>query len=110
MLQGLVTTPADAQDADSEIGVRRVPASGVPLRLNVNGIEREVHVRPSDTLLTTLREVLGLTGSKQVCDRGACGACTVLLDGRPVASCMTLAVRAQGQADVLGLGDDGGGG
>jgi aerobic-type carbon monoxide dehydrogenase small subunit (CoxS/CutS family) len=109
MLQGLVTTPADAQDAASDTGVRRIPASGVTMRLTINGVDKEVHVRPSDTLLHTLRETLGLTGSKEVCDRGACGACTVLVDGRSVNSCLMLTVDAVGTriTTVEGLSKDG---
>lgn len=64
----------------------------VDVALKVNGDAVTVHVPPHRTLLDTLRETLGLTGAKRVCDEGTCGACTVLLDGRPVYSCMTLAV------------------
>ncbi|WP_352418792.1 (2Fe-2S)-binding protein [Proteiniborus sp.] len=59
---------------------------------NVNGEQRKVIVKPSDTLLRVLREQLGLTGGKPGCENGDCGACTVLLDGKPVKSCMILAV------------------
>ena len=64
----------------------------VDLHLNVNGEDRRVAARPSDTLLRLLREKLGLTGPKCGCENGDCGACTVLLDGKPVKSCMVLAV------------------
>jgi aerobic carbon-monoxide dehydrogenase small subunit len=64
--------------------------------LRVNGETREVLVRPADTLLHVLREALGLTGTKAGCENGDCGACTVLLDGKPVKSCMVLAVEAEG--------------
>jgi len=60
--------------------------------LNVNGEKRRVVVKPSDTLLRVLREKLGLTGAKPGCENGDCGACTVLLDRKPVKSCMILAV------------------
>ena len=60
--------------------------------LNINGEKRKVIVKPSDTLLRVLREKLGLTGGKPGCENGDCGACTVLLDGRPVKSCMILAI------------------
>ena len=66
------------------------------LVLNVNGEERRVAVRPGDTLLRVLREKLGLTGAKCGCENGDCGACTVLLDGKPVKSCMILAVECDG--------------
>ena len=65
-------------------------------RLRVNGDERECAVTAGTTLLEALRYRLGLTGSKQGCDKGDCGACTVLLDGRPVLSCITLALAAEG--------------
>jgi aerobic carbon-monoxide dehydrogenase small subunit len=64
--------------------------------LQVNGQTREVVVRPADTLLHVLRYALGLTGTKVGCENGDCGACTVLLDGKPVKSCMVLAVEAEG--------------
>ena len=64
--------------------------------LQVNGQTREVVVRPADTLLHVLRYALGLTGTKLGCENGDCGACTVLLDGKPVKSCMVLAVEAEG--------------
>ena len=66
------------------------------LSLRVNGETREVVVRPADTLLHVLRHALGLTGTKVGCENGDCGACTVLLDGKPVKSCMVLAVEAEG--------------
>ena len=68
------------------------------LRLNVNGDEIEVAAPDHWTLLEVLRYRLGLTGSKQGCDKGDCGACTVLQDGKPVLACMTLAGNAEGHA------------
>lgn len=62
------------------------------IKLKVNGEIREVVIEPRTTLLEVLREDLGLTGSKRGCDTGDCGACTVLIDGRPVVSCLTLAI------------------
>lgn len=67
------------------------------VRLDVNGESHEVAVEPRATLLEALRYELGLTGSKQGCDKGDCGACTVLVDGRPKLSCITLALTAQGR-------------
>lgn len=64
------------------------------LELKVNGEKRSVVVRPADTLLYALREQLGLTGAKPSCKNGDCGACTVLIDGWPVKSCLMLAVEA----------------
>ncbi len=67
------------------------------LRFVVNGDPVEVAVEPGTTLLECLRQELGLTGSKQGCDKGDCGACTVLLDGRAVLSCLTLAHAVAGR-------------
>lgn len=64
----------------------------IPVSLTVNGRRRELLVEPRRTLLEALRLDLGLTGAKQVCNMGDCGACTVILDGKPVYSCLTLAV------------------
>lgn len=70
------------------------------LRLWVNGEEREVQVEPQLTLVALLRDHLGLTGTKWGCGTGDCGACTVLLDGKPVNSCMVLALSAEGREVV----------
>ena len=79
----------------------------IELVLNVNGEERRAAVRPGDTLLRVLREKLGLTGAKCGCENGDCGACTVLLDGKPVKSCMILAVECEDAAvtTIEGLRD-----
>src|SRR5882762_11330330 len=69
-----------------------------PLTLTVNGEKRTVQVEPRDTLAHVLREELQLTGTKIGCDRGACGACTVHLDGTPVVSCLTFALDAAGRS------------
>ena len=81
----------------------------IDITLMVNGELHTVHVPPRRTLLDTLRESLGLTGSKRVCDEGTCGACTVLVDGRPIYSCMTLAVASEGKAieTIEGLSKEG---
>jgi aerobic-type carbon monoxide dehydrogenase small subunit (CoxS/CutS family) len=77
-----------------------------PLELMVNGELRKLSVEPRMTLLRALRNQLDLTGSKEVCDRGGCGACTVLLDGEPVNACLMLAHDAEGHeiTTVEGLG------
>ena len=69
-----------------------------PVRLIVNGQEKEVYVEPRRSLLDTLRKDLGLTGTKKGCDEGTCGACTVLLDGKPIYACMALAVECEGRS------------
>jgi len=78
----------------------------VTLSLKVNGAAKTVSVEPRVTLLRALRNHLDLTGAKEVCDRGGCGACTVLLDGEPVCSCLMLAADAVGHeiTTVEGLG------
>lgn len=65
--------------------------------LQINGENREVFIEPKRTLLEVLREEIGLTGTKEACDTGACGACTVLIDNKPVLSCLTLAVACKGK-------------
>jgi carbon-monoxide dehydrogenase small subunit len=65
--------------------------------LNVNGIQHKINVETNRTLVEVLRDTLGLTGTKKSCNEGECGACTVLMDGKPVASCLVLAVAAQGK-------------
>lgn len=70
-------------------------AGDVRIALLVNGENRQVVVRPADTLLHTLRRSLGLTGTKLGCENGDCGACTVLMDGVPRKSCLTLTLEAE---------------
>jgi carbon-monoxide dehydrogenase small subunit len=65
------------------------------IRLTVNGQEHDVQVEPHETLIELIRDRLGLTGTKKSCDMQVCGACTVLLDGRPVSSCTLLAFEAR---------------
>ena len=79
------------------------------LNCTVNGESAEVLVQPWDTLLDALRERMGLTGPKEGCGTGDCGACTVHLDGKPIASCLLLAMQARGHAvlTIEGLGRPG---
>lgn len=70
------------------------------IALNVNGEDFEVLIEPHRTLLEVLREDLGVTGTKRGCDLGTCGACTVLIEGKPYLSCLTLAVDVQGKKIV----------
>jgi len=82
----------------------------VQLHLKVNGMEYKKEVEPRRTLLELIREDLELTGTKEGCSLGECGTCTVLLDGRPIKSCITLAVQANGRevTTIEGLeGSDG---
>jgi carbon-monoxide dehydrogenase small subunit len=65
--------------------------------LNINGVQHKLNVETHRTLVEVLRDTLGLTGTKKSCNEGECGACTVLMDGKPAASCLVLAVAAQGK-------------
>jgi len=82
----------------------------IQITLNINDKPCEVMVYPNDTLLEVLRDELDLTGSKESCGEGVCGSCTVHMDGKPVRSCLTLAMEAQGTkiktVEGLANGDD----
>jgi xanthine dehydrogenase YagT iron-sulfur-binding subunit len=100
VITGLVTTDAPAAEIQPGGNAQRPaigPAAG-KITLNVNGREVQTSVEPRVTLLDALRNYLDVTGCKRVCDRGTCGACTVMLDGKVVYSCTMLAVEAQGKA------------
>ncbi len=71
--------------------------AAIPLQLRINGSVHTLNLEPRVTLLDALRDRLGLTGTKKGCDQGTCGACTVLVDGRRVNACLTLAVMTQGK-------------
>ncbi len=78
------------------------------INITVNGEDRRVKVKPNELLLNVIREDLGFTGAKYGCGTGECGACTILLDEKPVLSCLTLAVTADGK-DILtieGIADE----
>jgi xanthine dehydrogenase YagT iron-sulfur-binding subunit len=85
------------------------PARKVPVGMTVNGAARHLTLAPWTTLLDALREQLDLTGTKKGCDHGQCGACTVLVDGRRINSCLTLAVMHDGArvTTIEGLARDG---
>jgi xanthine dehydrogenase YagT iron-sulfur-binding subunit len=100
---GAAIGPAPAAEAvapDESAAPRPAPDVVGPgeaaVTLRVNGTDRAVQVEPRVTLLDVLRERLGLTGTKKGCDRGECGACTVLIDGRRAKSCLTLAIMQSG--------------
>jgi xanthine dehydrogenase YagT iron-sulfur-binding subunit len=84
--------------------------TATPVRLRVNGQDRSLEIEPRVTLLDALRLRLGLTGAKKGCDRGQCGSCTVLVGGRRVLSCLSLAVQHDGDeiTTIEGLAGDGG--
>jgi xanthine dehydrogenase YagT iron-sulfur-binding subunit len=84
----------------TEAGVEIWGPGEVPVRLRINGKSHDLELEPRTTLLDALRDHLELTGAKRVCDRGTCGACTVLLDGKAVYACSLLAVDVQRQPIV----------
>lgn len=88
---------------------RFAPPARLPVTLVVNGVRRGLELAPWTSLLDALRDHLDLTGTKKGCDHGQCGACTVLLDGRRVLSCLTLAVTKDGShiTTIEGLARDG---
>ena len=106
---GLIRAPSARADATPEAqeGIaERIGPGAQTIELKINGQMRRVTLEPRVTLLRALRDHLNLTGTKLVCDRGACGACTVHLDGKPVTSCMILAIDARGHeiTTIEGLG------
>ena len=94
---GLALAPPLLGQAERLTAMSRKVEGVSEMRLKVNGAVRTIQAEPRETLLDALREYLDLTGSKKGCDHGQCGACTVLVDGRRVNSCLTLAVMAQGK-------------
>src|SRR6201990_1580561 len=84
-------------------------SAAVPVKLKVNGADYELRLEPRVSLLDALREYLGLTGTKKGCNQGACGACTVLVDGERINSCYALAVQYEGReiTTIEGLAENG---
>jgi xanthine dehydrogenase YagT iron-sulfur-binding subunit len=93
----LSNSAVHAGDIPPEQAARSQTVNTIPVTLKVNGEALALIVDQRTTLLDALREYAGLTGTKKGCDRGACGACTVHLDGRRILSCLTLASRCQGK-------------
>jgi len=81
----------------SEHGSEPLPKPDGSITLLVNGQRHDFQVEPNVTLYTLIHDRMGLMGAKMFCDRGACGSCTVIMDGRPVLSCMTLAIECDGR-------------
>src|SRR6186713_2140233 len=94
---GLAATVIAPNQVDAQAGPAEVGPGEVPVRLTVNGRPVNLMIEPRTTLLDALRMRADLTGSKRGCDRGACGACTMIVDGRTVYSCSTLAIEVQGK-------------
>ncbi|HQR46178.1 MAG TPA: (2Fe-2S)-binding protein [Thermoanaerobaculia bacterium] len=111
LLKGIATTAVataagSAAALAEEARKAAPPGAGLPVSVTVNGQVRQGLFEPRTTLAEALREAWGLTGTKIGCDRGACGACTVLLDGLAVNSCLTLVHDADGKSvtTIEGLG------
>ena len=102
-------TAAGAAEAEAQAGPRVVGPGDVPVALTVNGKRVDLRIEPRVTLLDALRNRADLTGNKRVCDRGSCGACTMIVDGRTVYACSTLAIDVQGKQirTVEGLASSG---
>jgi xanthine dehydrogenase YagT iron-sulfur-binding subunit len=106
---GTAVAPMVAESAAATSTTPQDPSSPVNMTLDINGERKSLAIDARTTLLDALREHVGLTGSKKGCDHGQCGACTVLIDGRRVVSCLTLALAAEGQQiqTIEGLAKDG---
>jgi xanthine dehydrogenase YagT iron-sulfur-binding subunit len=90
-------TTVGVGDVAAQSGPAALGPGDVPVTLMVNGKRLDLRIEPRVTLLNALRNRADLTGNKRVCDRGACGACTMIVDGRTVYSCSTLAIEVQGK-------------
>jgi xanthine dehydrogenase YagT iron-sulfur-binding subunit len=102
---GAVSTALISKQGRAAPGeVTKLGPDPVQVKLIVNGKARRLKVEPRVTLLDALRNELEVTGPKKVCDRGTCGACTVLMDGKPVYACSILAIEAEGKQIVTAEG------
>ncbi|PPQ19072.1 oxidoreductase [Bradyrhizobium sp. AC87j1] len=104
----LVPITARAVTEEAKAPAAQDPSLPVDVTLQVNGKDKRLRIDARTTVLDALRDHLKLTGSKKGCDHGQCGACTVLIDGRRVVSCLTLALAAEGQeiTTIEGLATD----
>jgi len=105
---GLATGLLGQVDLEGQPGAHEIGPGAVPIQLLINGRRYDLEVEPRVTLLDAVRNELDLTGVKRVCDRGACGACTMIVDDRTVYACSMLAIEAQGKAirTIEGLGTE----
>ena len=94
---GIAASVVGGSEAEAQTGPPVVGPGDVPVRLMVNGKQVNLMIEPRVTLLDALRMRADITGNKRGCDRGACGACTMIVDGRPVYACSTLAIEVQGK-------------
>jgi xanthine dehydrogenase YagT iron-sulfur-binding subunit len=107
---GLIVTPLLGEAARKDAAAtQQADPNAIPVSLDVNGKVHTLKLDPRTTLLDALREHLDITGTKKGCDQGACGACTVLVDGRRINSCLTLAAMNSGKKIVTieGLANEG---
>ena len=94
---GIVAGSEVLQAKDTSTGAKILGPDKVPIALRINGTTKSLSLEPRVTLLDALRNELELTGAKKVCDRATCGACTVIIAGKPAYSCSVLAIEAQGR-------------
>ena len=106
---GVAATVTSSARVTAEQGPAAIGPDAAPVTLTINGQRHQLNVEPRVTLLDAMRTRLDITGQKRVCDRGSCGACTVIIDGRTYYSCSMLAIEAQGKnirtVDGLAKGD-----
>jgi xanthine dehydrogenase YagT iron-sulfur-binding subunit len=107
MLVGAALVATESEAATAAPATADAPAGSILLTTTINGREMSLPIDARTSLLDLLRERIGLTGAKKGCDHGQCGACTVHVDGRRVASCLTMAAKVEGRevTTIEGLGD-----